>query len=163
MEVKKQGVKAINRIPSAIYDAAELSETHDLAVLRSRHGASEDEMASGLAKIDSIQQRVLNQEKAMLELVNTALDAAGTVVPGGGMAAAAIKSLIAKSKTANEIATTAQTEAKAAGTAAADAKAAGIKAAEAVEKTNDAKLAVIKQDFHMVLSKYHIKFLCFLV
>ena len=146
LEVKKQGVKAINRIPTAIYDAAELSETHDLAALRKGRGTSEEEMASGLAKIDSIQQRVLAQEKAMLELVNTALDVAGTVVPGGGVAASAIKSLLAKSKTASDIATAAQTE----------AKAAGIKAAEAVEKANDAKLAVINKDIqglHAIFDK----------
>jgi len=147
VDLKRNQIQAIDRVPKAIYGSTRAIIAGDATKIDPYETANDKGVAQALREIDVIHQRVAAQEKMWNEFMNTALDAAGSAVPGGGIGANIAKNFITKIKSADDLATAAGTEAKAAGTAAADAKTAGLKAADTVEKSTDAKLAAVKQDF----------------
>jgi hypothetical protein len=128
LEVKKQAVQAIDRIPKAIYGSTRAVIADDATKIDPYETASDQGAAHALAEIDAIQKQVAEQEKMLKEFLTAAVNAAGSAVPGGGLAVAAVNSFLFKIKSSGD-------EAKSAGAAAAIEKAAAVET-----KTNE-KLA----------------------
>lgn len=145
--LKKNQIQAIDRVPKAIYGSTRAIISGDVTKMDPYETANDQGVAQTLREIDAIHQRLVAQEKMWSEFMNTALDAAGSAVPGSGLGASIAKNFITRIKAAGDVASAAEVEARSAINAAADAKSEGIKAVGMVEKCCDAKLAAIKQDF----------------
>lgn len=150
LEVNKQQMQAIDRIPKAIYGSTRAVIAGDTAKMEPYETASDQGAARALAEIDAIQKQVAEQEKMLKEFLSAAVSAAGSAVPGGGLAVAAANSLLSKIKSSGD-------EAKAAGD---EAAAATAKATEIETKANEKAASAQKeiQNLKAELEKKDIEF-----
>ena len=150
LEVKKQQVQAIDRIPKAIYGSTRAVIAGDTAKMDPYETASDQGAARALAEIDAIQKQVAEQEKMLKEFLSAAVSAAGSAVPGSGLAVAAANSFLSKIKSSEDGAKAARDEA-----AAATAKATEIET-KANEKVASAQKEI--QNLKAELEKKDIEF-----
>jgi hypothetical protein len=121
VDLKKKQIEATDRTGKAIYGVGRGIIAGDTTVIDPYEAGHDQATAQAMREIDAIRQRLLAQEKALNEFLNTAIDAAGAAVPGGGIGANVAKNLLNRFKMVNDVAATAANDATAAKTDAAGA------------------------------------------